>query len=73
MAKRPRRARRSYPDLRTWRKALGLRQVEAAAQLGISQKSYSRFERRQRFARGPLVLRFMSETGVPLEVIVGAA
>jgi len=64
---------RSYPDLKTWREAHELSQREAAERLAISQKAYSRFERRERFVKGELAKRLMAETGVSLEVLVGVA
>ena len=68
-----RRQRKAHPDLRAWREAFGLTQAEAAHLLGISQKSYSRFETGQRFVKGPLAARLMERTGVPLGVLVGVA
>ncbi len=65
--------KRSYPDLKTWRAANALGQREAAEQLGISQKSYSRFERGQRFVKGELAKQLMARTGVPLEVLAGVS
>lgn len=73
MSRTKRLTQRSYPDLKTWRDAHELCQREAAEQLGISQKSYSRFERGQRFVKGELAARLMDQTGVPLEVLVGVA
>jgi transcriptional regulator with XRE-family HTH domain len=64
--------RRGYADLKAWRDDMELSQAEAAEMLGLSQKSYSRFERGQRFARGPIAKRLVKRTGVPLEVLVGA-
>ena len=62
---------RAYPDLKTWRDAHGWSQMQAAAHLGISQKSYSRFERRDRFVKGDTAKRLMKRTGVPIEVLAG--
>lgn len=64
---------RPYPDLATWRAAQGLSQHAAARKLGISQTYYSRLERGVQAARGPVAKRLMAATGVPLEVLVGAA
>lgn len=64
---------RPYPDLATWRDAKGLSQQEAASLLGISQTFYSRLERRIQSARGKQAKQIMDKTGVPLEVLVGAA
>jgi len=65
--------RRSYPDLATWRAAMGLSQEQAATILNMSQAFYSRLERRTVTARGPRAKRITEQTGVPLEVLVGAA
>ncbi len=62
---------RPYPDLATWRTARRLNQRDAAKLLGISQASYSRFERRVRGAKGQLAKNLMIKTGVPLEVLAG--
>lgn len=64
---------RSYPNLKTWREAKDFGQREAADHLGISQKSYSRFERGERFVKGKLAERLMARTGVSLEVLVGVS
>lgn len=64
---------RPYPDLATWRDARGWSQQEAAGFLGISQTFYSRLERRTQSARGKQAKVIMDKTGVPLEVLVGAA
>lgn len=65
--------RRPYPDLATWRKAMGISQEQAANLLSMSQAFYSRLERRTVAARGPRAKRITEQTGVPLEVLVGAA
>lgn len=64
---------RPYSDLRAWREAHGLSQHEAAKRLRISQSVYSRLERRARACYGEKAKRIMEATGVPLEVLVGAA
>lgn len=64
---------RSYPDLATWRAAKGYSQQQAAVLLGISQTFYSRLERRVLSAPGKRAKRIMEQTGVPLEILVGAA
>ena len=66
-------ALRSYPDLKTWRDAQHMSQHEAASFLGVSQKSYSLFERRERFVKGELAKSLMAKTGVPIEVLAGVA
>jgi transcriptional regulator with XRE-family HTH domain len=64
---------RAYPDLKTWRKAQGINQRDAGKLLGISQTYYSRLERRSLNATGPRAKGIMAKTGVPLEILVGAA
>lgn len=64
---------RSYPDLLTWRNAVHLSQREAAHLLGISQTYYSRLERGTQPATGKRAKGIMEKTGVPLEILVGAA
>jgi len=64
---------RPYPDLATWREAMGWSQMEAATYLGISQTFYSRLERRVQSAPGKRAKELMAKTGVSLEVLVGAA
>lgn len=66
-------ASRPYPDLKTWRRALGLNQQTAAKRLGISQTTYSRLERKLRGTRAAVAKRIMNETGVSLEVLMGVA
>lgn len=67
------RVSRPYPDLATWRSDKGLSQQKAADMLGISQTFYSRLERRVQSARGKQAKGIMEKTGVPLEILVGAA
>lgn len=64
---------RPFPDLLTWRTTRRLSQAEAARFLGISQTTYGRLERRVRAARGKRAKAIMEKTGVPLEILVGAA
>lgn len=64
---------RPYPDLKTWRDAKDLSQHEAAKLLGISQTYYGRLERREQAATGKRAKVIMEMTGVPLEILVGAA
>lgn len=63
---------RTYPTLAAWRDALGLSQMEAARVLGISQTRYSRLERRVANTRGKTARKIWRQTGVPVEVLVGA-
>lgn len=68
-----RKAKRAYPNLVTWREAHDLNQHEAAAILGFTQTMYSRVERQKKLLVGDAAKRVMTETGVPLEVLVGVA
>lgn len=65
--------KRPYPDLKTWRDAQGMNQREAAKYLGISQTFYSRLERRAQAMSGKQAKDAVAKTGVPLEILVGAA
>ena len=73
MANQKQNLRRSYPSLLAWRTAKRLSQREAAAQLGMTQASYSRFELGRNRPRVETLKRILAETGVPLEVMVGVA
>lgn len=64
---------RTFPTLAAWREATGLSQMEAARVLEISQTSYSRLERRIVATRGKRARAIWRKTGVPVEVLVGAA
>ena len=64
---------RPYPDLLTWRTSLKINQHTAAQLLGMTQVRYSRLERRVQMAPGKEAKVIMEKTGVPLEVLVGAA
>jgi transcriptional regulator with XRE-family HTH domain len=73
--RRPRRGPvwRPYPDLLSWRLAVGLTSAEAATVLQLSQTKYSRLERGIGAATGAQAKRLMRTTGVPLEKLVGVA
>ncbi len=65
--------KRTYPNLKTWRRENGLSQCEAAEQLGVSQPKYCRMERQDRAPR-PMEAKTISQrTGVPLESVLGIA
>lgn len=64
---------RVYPSLKRWRAAHELTQRQAAAKLGISQSYYTKLELGKRVPRQPHLERILTETGVPLEVLVGVA
>lgn len=66
-------ARRTYPNLKTWRSERGISQHEAARLLGISQTYYNRLERGLTVATWGTAKRILQITGVPLETIVGLA
>lgn len=67
----------SYPTLLAWRRAQdggrGWNQRKAASALGIAQRTYSRYERRERFVKGEQARRLMDKTGVSLDVLAGVA
>ena len=63
---------RSYPSLKHWRDAMGLTQREAAKTLGISQQTYTIWERREAPVPSRRVRGVMDKTHVPIEVLVGA-
>ena len=62
-----------YPDLWTWRHAERLTQAEAAKKFGISQAYYSRLEAGRAATTGQRAKVITAKTGVPIEVLVGAA
>lgn len=62
-----------YPTLKAWRDEKGLSQMEASRVLEISQTAYSRLERGVNFTRGKRAKAIWRQTGVPIEVLVGAA
>lgn len=63
---------RPYPSLKAWRDAKDWTQQEAADFLGISQGQYSKLEN-GRTPRSRDLRDLMAKTGVPIEVLVGAA
>ena len=67
------RRRSGTPSLRAWRLERALSQLDAAAVLGISQTLYSRLERGTVSTKGTTAKRIVLVTGVPLEILVGAA
>ena len=64
---------RAYPSLKAWRKAKRLTQIDAAKHLQMTQSHYSRLERGKVPAGGQMAVRVMERTGVPIEVLLGAA
>lgn len=64
---------KSYPSLLQWRLALNLNQREAALVLGFSQGKYSRLERGVGVAVRDEARKIKARTGVPIEVLTGAA
>ncbi len=66
----PKRAGR-FVNLRAWRDAYQLGQVEAAKQLGISQSMVSKFERGVYVPKAKLAKRIADRTGVSLESVLG--
>lgn len=67
------RKRRTYPDLKTRRKELGLSQQQAANELGLTQSVYSRIERQVRAPKPQAAKAISEKSGVPLESILGIA
>jgi transcriptional regulator with XRE-family HTH domain len=63
--------RRRYRNLRAYRRALGLTQEEAAAQVAISQVHWSRLERGQVRASPDLAQQLADITGIPVLVLLG--
>jgi len=66
------RVRTTYPDLRTWREAIGCSQVEAAYLLGLSRAQYCNLEQRKSGTTGKRAKYITAKTGVPVAVLVGA-
>lgn len=64
--------KRPHP-LKTFRKAYGLNQAAAAAQFGVSQAQWSRWENGLRRPSSKLAKKLIRETGVSLEVLMGMA
>lgn len=68
------RVRNSPPaNLKAWREAEELSARAAGKRLGVSQMKYLRWERGERFPKGPEALFVMQETKVPLEALLGGA
>lgn len=65
--------RHTYPNLKAWRRALRINQREAALLLGLSQSHYSKLERRTHATTGPRAKTITAKTGVPVDILVGAA
>lgn len=62
---------RSYASLAAWRRAHGLSQEAAAKQFGVSQSCWAKVELGRRRPRRDLLQKLTSETGVPVETLVG--
>lgn len=62
-----------FPNLKAWRVANGLTQIDAAAKLGLTQSAYSKLERQVYIPIGRKVKRYAELTGVSADVLVGAA
>lgn len=63
----------TYPDLKTWRDDCEFTQDEAANFLGISRAQYCKLERRLTGTTGKRAGYIERRTGVPVDVLVGAA
>lgn len=62
-----------YPSLNAWRDGERLNQEAAAKKLGVTQGYYCRLEKGQSFPSRLLAKTISTETGVPLETILGVA
>jgi len=73
--KPPRRVLRVKPhsSLRAWRRAMGLTQRQAAAQLGISQSYYYKLEAKTQTPRKGILKTVTARTGVPVDELMGIA
>ena len=71
--KRAKRPPKTHPSLLTWRLSFNLSQREAAHILGITQQKYSRLERGIGIAVRDEARTIRERTGVPIEVLTGAA
>jgi transcriptional regulator with XRE-family HTH domain len=67
------RARRTHPNLLTWRLKTNLNQREAALILGFTQSKYCRIERGLKIPVRGDARRIVKKTGVPLERLIGVA
>lgn len=63
--------KRTFKNLKTWRKAHKLAQREAAEKLGLSQPVYCRLELQQRAPKPRVAKAISAATGVPLESVLG--
>lgn len=61
---------RTYPDLRTYLKGTRTRQVDLAAQLGITQAYMSKIKDGISEPPLPLALKIADLTGIPLESLI---
>lgn len=66
-------SKRTYPNLRTWRRENALTQREAAELLEVSQPTYCRIERQVRAPKPLLAKEISLKAGVPLESVLGIA
>lgn len=62
-----------FQSLKDWRDAHGYSQREAAQLLGVTQPGYWKYETGQRHPRPAILRRITKLTGVPVEVLAGAA
>lgn len=69
----PNRIHRAYPSLKAFREGKGLSQRAAAAQFGISQSAWWKYEQGFRYPHRRIAKLLMEQTGVPLEVLMGLA
>jgi transcriptional regulator with XRE-family HTH domain len=64
---------RTYPSLKHWRAARGFSQRDAAAFLGCSQSKYAKLELNRTAPRPKVGMAISQTTGVPFEIVMGAA
>lgn len=66
--------KRPHPrSLAEWRDERQLNQADAAKFLKISQPAYSRYERRERIPKRPVLERIIARTGMTADEILGLA
>lgn len=62
-----------FKNLRAYRDAFGLSQLEAARLHAVSQITWSRWERHVRTPSPKTAKRIAKSTGVPIEILLGIA
>ena len=67
------RVKQTFPTLLAWRTSIGCSQQQAAYLLGISISQYKNLEYRRSGTTGKRAKFITAKTGVPVDVLVGAA